>query len=182
MDAPRHMLKCVAFRVPAQSDAPAQSSACRAQCCAQRRGSPVPACKSTDRATWFKVTLVTLAGSFLLSNLIPNLGLLISVIGATAGVVLTFLFPAAAAIWGKGRHLASGAQSGAGGEQARINATGRSGAVRLSGTDTGCARDNVVAGHKVVFGLAVMVLLAGTYSTVRKLVEGIAASKPPFTC
>ena len=57
--------------------------------------------------TWLRVTLVTLSGSFMLSNLIPSLGLLIAVIGATSGVVLTFLFPAAASIWGKGRDAAS---------------------------------------------------------------------------
>ena len=87
------------------------------------------------------------SGSFLLSNLVPSLGLLIAVIGATSGVVLTFLFPAAASIWGKGRDPAS-----------------------------------PVRGHKAVFGVAVVVLIGGTYSTMTNLVKGVAASKTPFTC
>ena len=46
------------------------------------------------RVAWLCVTCVTLGGSFLLSNIVPSLGNLLSVLGATCGYTLTFLFPA----------------------------------------------------------------------------------------
>jgi len=51
--------------------------------------------RSRSRRAWFGVTVITLAASWTLSNAIPTLGLLISFIGATCGVMLTFLIPIA---------------------------------------------------------------------------------------
>lgn len=50
------------------------------------------------RASWAAVTCLTLMTSFTLSNLIPNLSSLLSVLGATCGYSLTFLFPACFAL------------------------------------------------------------------------------------
>ena len=50
------------------------------------------------RSAWMAITCGTLAVSFFLSNVIPNLGSLLSVLGATCGYSLTFLFPAGIAL------------------------------------------------------------------------------------
>lgn len=50
------------------------------------------------RLPWLLVTLCTLCAAFVLSNLIPTLGLLISVLGATCGTMLTFVIPIACAL------------------------------------------------------------------------------------
>eukprot|EP00041_Stephanoeca_diplocostata_P011637 m.192974 g.192974 ORF g.192974 m.192974 type:complete len:466 (-) comp18612_c0_seq17:339-1736(-) len=50
------------------------------------------------RAAWLCVTLCTLCVSFVLSNLIPTLGFLIAVLGATCGTMLTFIIPVACAL------------------------------------------------------------------------------------
>lgn len=52
------------------------------------------AAQPAPRVAWFCVTLVSVGVSFLLSNLLPSLGNLLSVLGATCGYALTFLFPA----------------------------------------------------------------------------------------
>jgi len=54
----------------------------------------VPEKHQQRRLTWFIVTLVTVSGSFALANLLPDLSALISVVGATCGLALTFVFPA----------------------------------------------------------------------------------------
>eukprot|EP00050_Salpingoeca_kvevrii_P000857 m.157537 g.157537 ORF g.157537 m.157537 type:complete len:441 (+) comp10231_c3_seq1:351-1673(+) len=46
-----------------------------------------------SRVAWFGVTVVTVCVSFTLSNLLPNLGDLIGVLGASCGYTLTFVFP-----------------------------------------------------------------------------------------
>ena len=50
------------------------------------------------KPAWLAITCTTLTVSFLLSNVIPNLGSLLSVLGATCGYTLTFLFPAGIAL------------------------------------------------------------------------------------
>ena len=55
---------------------------------------PVHAGQSIPRVRWAIATSCTLVASFIISNLIPNLGDLVGVLGATCGCVLTFVFPA----------------------------------------------------------------------------------------
>lgn len=45
------------------------------------------------RISWFLVTLCTTAGAFMISNIVPLVGLLISLLGATTGMSLSFLIP-----------------------------------------------------------------------------------------
>lgn len=54
----------------------------------------VPRKHRKSRLAWFLVSLVTVSGSFALANVLPNLSALISVVGATCGLALTFIFPA----------------------------------------------------------------------------------------
>lgn len=49
--------------------------------------------RTRSRLAWFGVTVCTLVASWALANAIPTLGLLIAFIGATCGVLLTFLIP-----------------------------------------------------------------------------------------
>eukprot|EP00040_Diaphanoeca_grandis_P013445 m.67974 g.67974 ORF g.67974 m.67974 type:complete len:460 (-) comp23894_c0_seq1:35-1414(-) len=102
--------------------------------------------KQFRRATWAAATIITLSTSFFLSNMIPTLSYIISLIGATSGTFLTFIFPPWAAIAGTCRST----------QHTRL--------------------------HTGVLGVAILILILGTYSSMSSLVKGIAHSPPPFRC
>lgn len=52
----------------------------------------------TSRATWLLITAVMVAVAITVANLIPTLGDIISVLGATFGYMLTFVFPSVFAL------------------------------------------------------------------------------------
>jgi hypothetical protein len=58
----------------------------------------VPPPRRASTAIWLLASSLTVTGAFLVSNVLPSLGNLISVLGATCGIALTFLFPAAFAL------------------------------------------------------------------------------------
>ena len=51
-----------------------------------------------SRLGWFLVTSLTVGGAFVLANILPSLSALLSVLGATCGLALTFIFPPAFAL------------------------------------------------------------------------------------
>lgn len=54
--------------------------------------------KSVDRRSWTVITLGTAISAFVLANVVGGLDNIVSFIGATCGVALTFLVPASLAL------------------------------------------------------------------------------------